>query len=80
MKAFTINSRAAGALVGAVAALTLAACDQAEEETSYEVDAVDLSGGELQVSDPEPEAVPVTVPQTEMTNAPPPEGEPTPAE
>lgn len=73
----TINSRAAGALFCATAALTLAACGQAEEEATYEVDAEDLSGGELQVADPDPDAVPVEVPETEMTNAPPQEGEPT---
>jgi len=33
-----------------------------------------------QVADPDPDAVPVDVPETEMTNAPPQEGEPTPEE
>lgn len=76
----TINSRAAGVLFCATAALALVACGETEEETTYEVDAEDLSGGELQVADPDPDAVAVDVPETEMTNAPPQEGEPTPAE
>ena len=76
----TICSRTAGALVCATAALTLVACGQAEEETTYAVDAVDESGGELQVADPDPDTVPVGIPKTEMTNAPPQEGEPTTAE
>lgn len=74
----TINSRAAGALLCAAAALALAACDQAKDETTYEADAEDLGGGELQVADPDPDAVPVDVPETEMTNVPLQEGEPAP--
>ena len=73
----TINARAAGALFYATAALALPACGETEEETTYEADAVDLSGGELQVADPDPDAVPVDLPETEMTNAPPQDGEPT---
>lgn len=80
MTVFTITSRAASALLCATVALTLAACGQAEEETTYEVEAEDLSGGELQVADPAPEAVPATIPQTQMTNAPPQEAAPTPEE
>lgn len=56
-------------LVPAALALALAAC--AEEEPTYEADAEDLSGGELQVADPDAEGVPVDLPETEMTNVPP---------
>lgn len=52
------------------AALALAACGGAEEEdVDYEVGAEDLSGGELITRDPNEEAVPVELPETEMTNA-----------
>lgn len=52
------------------AALALAACGGAEEEdVEYEVGAEDLSGGELITRDPEEEAVPVEIPETEMTMA-----------
>lgn len=50
------------------AALALAACG-AEEDVTYETDTEDLSGGELQVADPDAEGVEVELPQTEMTNA-----------
>jgi uncharacterized protein GlcG (DUF336 family) len=53
-----------------VAALAVAACNQAQEEKSYEADVVDESGGELIVTQPDPDAVPVDLPETEMTNVP----------
>lgn len=53
------------------AALALAACGAEPEEKSYEVDATDVAGGELQVTETDPGAVPVEVPETEMTNVPP---------
>lgn len=54
------------------AALALAACGSAEEEeVTYEAAVEDLSGGELIVVDPEEEGVPVTLPETPMTNVPP---------
>ncbi len=56
-------------LAPAALALSLAACGE-QEETTYEPDAVDLSGGELQMADPEAEGVPVDLPQAEMTNVP----------
>lgn len=56
-----------GALLALGGAAMLAACG-AQEEKTYEVDATDESGGELIVSDVDPEAVPVTTPDTEMTN------------
>lgn len=52
-----------------VATLAVAACNQAEERT-YEVDATDESGGELIVREVDPEAVPVEIPEVEMTNVP----------
>lgn len=51
------------------AALALAACGQ-EQETTYEADATDLGGGELIVTEEDPDAVPVDTPDTPMTNAP----------
>lgn len=56
-----------GALLALGGAAMLAACG-AQEEKTYEVDATDESGGELIVSDVDPEAVPVDTPDTEMTN------------
>ncbi|MEL1252096.1 hypothetical protein [Aurantiacibacter gilvus] len=50
------------------AALALVACAE-EEETTYEADTEDLSGGELQVADPAAEGVEVDLPETPMTNA-----------
>ena len=58
---------AMGALLALGGAALLAACGGQEEKT-YEVDATDESGGELIVSDVDPEAVPVDTPDTEMTN------------
>ena len=51
------------------AALALAACGGAEEDAEYEVGAEDLSGGEMITRDPEGAAVPVDIPEAEMTNA-----------
>ncbi len=58
--------------LGAALAFTLAACS-AEEEPTYETDVEDVSGGELIVTEDDPEAVDVDLPDTEMT--PVPEGE-----
>lgn len=55
------------ALLALCGAALLAACAEQEEKT-YEVDATDESGGELIVSDVDPEAVPVDTPDTEMRN------------
>lgn len=55
------------ALLALGGAVLLTACAEQEEKT-YEVDATDESGGELIVSDVDPEAVPVDTPDTEMTN------------
>lgn len=52
----------------ATAALALAACSAETEETTYEVDAEDVGGGELQVADPQPGEVPVDLPETPMKN------------
>lgn len=51
-------------------ALGLGACGGAEEETTYEPAVEDLSGGDLQMADPEAEGVPVDLPEAEMTNVP----------
>jgi hypothetical protein len=55
----------------AAALLALAGCSEPAEEDTYAVDAEDVSGGELQVSDTGEDAVPVDVPEVEMTNVPP---------
>tara|TARA_B100000749_G_scaffold98531_1_gene75116 strand:- start:798 stop:1049 length:252 start_codon:yes stop_codon:yes gene_type:complete len=52
------------------AMLGLAACSQAKEDKTYEADAVDQSGGELIVTDEDPNAVPVDTPDTAMTPVP----------
>lgn len=62
-------SRLAKAAVPALAALALAACGQQEEKT-YEADAEDMSGGELIVTEQDPAAVEVDIPETEMTMVP----------
>ncbi|WP_114522336.1 hypothetical protein [Altererythrobacter sp. ZODW24] len=51
-------------------ALALSACGEAEEK-SYEADATDESGGDFIISEPDPAAVPVDLPETEMTEVPP---------
>lgn len=56
-----------GALLALGGAAMLTACGEPEEK-SYEVDATDESGGELIVSEVDPEAVPVDTPDTEMRN------------
>ena len=48
-----------------IAALALAGCGERAEPT-FETDVVDESGGELIVSDVEPDAAPVDLPETEM--------------
>ncbi len=58
-------------LAPAAFAITLAACNAEEEETTYEPAVEDLSGGELQMADPDAEGVEVELPETEMTNVPP---------
>ncbi|KLI65183.1 hypothetical protein [Aurantiacibacter marinus] len=55
----------------ATLAFGLGACGSAEEETVYEPAVEDLSGGELQMADPDAEGVAVELPETEMTNVPP---------
>ncbi|MCB2089280.1 MAG: hypothetical protein H6918_00345 [Sphingomonadaceae bacterium] len=76
MSAFRKTALVALPLAGALA---LTACSQQAEEPTYEADATDESGGELIVSDVDPAAVPVDVPETEMTPVAP-EGEEAPAE
>ncbi|MEE4289822.1 MAG: hypothetical protein V2J14_10665 [Erythrobacter sp.] len=67
----TTFNPARAALALAAPVLMLAACAGEEEERNYEVDAEDLSGGELQVREVEEGEVPVDVPEVEMTNVPP---------
>ena len=57
-------------LLPCAAALALAACSQDDSDATYEAGVEDQSGGELIVSTPDPSAVPVTVPDTPMTNVP----------
>lgn len=59
----------ARALLPLAAAMTLAACG--DNETAYEPAVGDVSGGDLIVTDPTPEAPPVELPQTPMTPVPP---------
>ncbi|MGX7896447.1 hypothetical protein [Tsuneonella sp. HG222] len=57
--------------LAAALGLALAACsDSAEEEPTYEADAVDESGGDLIVRDADEPGVAVDVPETPMTNVP----------
>ncbi|QKG70664.1 hypothetical protein [Erythrobacter mangrovi] len=65
---------ASGLALSLAASLALAACNQADER-EYEVGATDEGGGELIVTEPDPDAVPVELPETEMTNVPAGEGE-----
>ncbi|WP_394730495.1 hypothetical protein [Altererythrobacter sp. GH1-8] len=58
-----------GLTLALVASFAVAACNQAQEK-SYEADVEDVSGGELIVSEPDPDAVDVDLPETEMTNVP----------
>lgn len=51
---------------------------QEDVEPTYEAGVTDVGGGELIVSDEDPDAVPVDVPDTPMTNVPPGEESPTP--
>ena len=57
-----------GLTLSLVASLAVAACSQAQER-SYEVDATDESGGDLIVTEVDPDAVPVDLPEVEMTGS-----------
>ncbi|MCB5426557.1 hypothetical protein H0274_14945 [Altererythrobacter sp. CC-YST694] len=59
------------ALVVVIAAIWFLVGRQEPEKTETKVDATDLSGGELIVTEPTPGEVPVSVPDTPMTNVPP---------
>ena len=71
-----MNSRLVAVALPLAAAFALAACGAEPEETAYEGDATDEGGGELIVTQPDPDAVPVDTPDTPMTNVPE-EGAPT---
>lgn len=64
------SSTALKAVLPFGAALALAACGGTEEERTYEADVTDLSGGDLIVSEEDPNAVPVTTPDVAMTPVP----------
>ncbi|KRA80843.1 hypothetical protein [Altererythrobacter sp. Root672] len=53
------------------AACALAACGQDKTEQTFTTDTTDKSGGELIVTEQDPNAVQVTTPDTAMTNVPP---------
>ncbi len=83
----TLRNTVSKAVLPLAGALALAACGGEAEETTYETDVVDESGGELIVTDPEAPAVEdQQIPETPMTPVPPdgdqptatPEPEPTP--
>ena len=65
-----MNSRLVAAALPLAAAFALAACGAEPEEPTYEVDVTDEGGGELIVTQPDPDAVPVDTPDTPMTNVP----------
>lgn len=67
--AFTSSRIAAKALLAATALLAIAACSK--QPTEYKVDVKDDSGGQLIVEDATATGVPVTLPDTPMTNMPP---------
>ena len=64
-----MTTRLANFALPLAAALALAACGEAED-TTYEVDATDEGGGELIVTEEQPDAVEVDTPDTPMTNVP----------
>jgi hypothetical protein len=68
------------AVLPLAAAMALSACGAEPEETTLETDTVDQSGGELIVSEADPEAVPVDTPDTPMTPVPVDEGTAAPAQ
>lgn len=53
-----------------VIALVLTACASEPEEKEYGVGVEDVSGGELQVADPQPGEIEVDLPETPMKNVP----------
>jgi len=58
-------------MLSSIAALgLLAACSNEPEPVAYEADVDDLSGGEIITVPEDTDAVPVNLPETEMTNVP----------
>ena len=70
--------RARLALLPLAAAFALTACGGEPEETQLETDIVDEGGGELIVTEEDPNAIPVELPETPMTPVPVDEPTPTP--
>ena len=71
MRKVTTRSRRLAALMplSAALALTLAACGQAEDEdVTVEPAVEDVGGGELIVTEDDPNVVDVTLPETPMVN------------
>jgi len=64
MRIRSIQSKTLLMLAGAVC---LGACQAEEEEVEYTTDVEDLSGGELIVTEEDPDAVDVELPETPMT-------------
>lgn len=60
----------ASTLIPCIAALALAGCGGQDSSDTYKTDVEDQSGGELIVSTPDPNAVPVRLPETPMTPVP----------
>ena len=68
----TVRYTVSKALLPLAGAVALAACGGDAEETTYEADVVDESGGEMIVTDPEAPAVEdQQIPETPMTPVPP---------
>jgi hypothetical protein len=75
-----IQSRIRLALLPLAAAFALAACGGEPEEPTLEAGMDDTGGGELIVTEEDPAAVPVELPETPMTPVPVPTPVPTPVE
>jgi len=76
----TIAPRARLFLIPLAAAFALGACSAEPEEPTYATDTEDMSGGELIVNQEDAAAVPVDLPETEMTSVPVDEAAPPPTE
>jgi len=66
-----VFAKAAKAAFPVIGALALTACGGEQQETTYDTNVADQSGGELIVTDPDANAVDVQLPETPMTPVPP---------